>query len=153
LIDQFQGRTYTLSGERISAYSFETDAAVRPLVRAAAEMQAAVESLERATALAKSRRFDDATREARLGVGLLEALTSRGGLPPDDEIVARRAMGDWFALSVELKLGDRFASTERAISEYEKAIRLLLAASGNPAFAGWKQELEARRRALGPAAQ
>ena len=119
LVDRFHGRTYTVANERISAYSFNTDAAVRPLIQVAAEMQAGTESLERAAAFARSSRFDVATREAAHGLRFLEAFTSRG-VSSVDEIVARRAIGDWFALTVELKIGDLAVAAERAISEYRR---------------------------------
>jgi hypothetical protein len=147
LVDRFHGRTYTVANERISAYSFNTDAAVRPLIQVAAEMQAGTESLERAAAFARSSRFDVATREAAHGLRFLEAFTSRG-VSSVDEIVARRAIGDWFALTVELKIGDLAVAAERAISEYEKAVGLLTSPFANPVLEGWKPELEARLRAV-----
>ena len=148
LVDQFQGLTYTVAHERISAYGFSMDTAARELVQVAAQIQVGIESLERAVAFANGSRLEVATREATYGIRVLEELTARATLPADDAIVARRALGDWFALSVEVGMGDRAVATGRAIAEYEKAMELFTTASGNTALQGWKQELETRLQAL-----
>jgi hypothetical protein len=145
LIDPFHGRTYTVDGDRISAYAFDADATVRPLIQTAADLQAGIESLERAAAFAERSQIDVAAGEAAHGIKVLETVTSRE-ISPDDEVVARRTMGDWFALAVEMKIGDRAVTIERAISEYERALALLTTSGSR--VQGWKQEIDRRLQAL-----
>jgi outer membrane protein assembly factor BamB len=148
LLDEAHGVVYTLSRGKLAAYPFEIDQGPHQNVHRAADARRALDLYDRADAMSLAKQPDAARREAAQSVTLLQSLAAQSDRPASDLLLVQKALGDSYALLVQLGSDDTSDQRQRAAAAYAEALNLLASIAGSaadPRVDAMRAEIEDRR--------